>query len=83
MGNEAQQQDAQPSTTDRDVKRRHVDVEMSGRDILAAVASVAVNPRCPECRGPVQLDTDDRGHVLVAIEHKAGCQHARDGQGRG
>lgn len=64
------------------MKRRHVDVEMSGREILAAVASIAVNPRCPECGGPVQLDTDDQGHVLVVIDHESGCQHATDGQNR-
>ncbi|MFF4360863.1 hypothetical protein [Streptomyces sp. NPDC001604] len=64
------------------MKRRHVDVEMAGRDILAAVASIAIDPRCPECGGPAQLDTDDRGHVLVAIEHRADCEHARDGQER-
>jgi hypothetical protein len=64
------------------MSRRRVDVEMSGRDILAAVASIAVDPRCPECGGPVQLDTDAHGRVTVAIDHEPGCQHARDGQNR-
>ncbi|MFL5995889.1 MAG: hypothetical protein ACJ736_16560 [Streptomyces sp.] len=62
------------------MSRRRVDVAMSGRDILAAVASIAVDPRCPECGGSVQLDTDDRGRVTVAIDHEPGCEHARDGQ---
>jgi hypothetical protein len=61
------------------VSRRRVDVAMSGRDILAAVAAVAVDPTCRTCGGPAQLDTDEQGHVLVAVEHRTDCRAARQG----
>lgn len=62
------------------MKRRNLDVEMNGRDILAAVAGIALNPRCPQCGGPAQLDTDGRGHVQIIIDHELDCKHATDGQ---
>lgn len=62
------------------MKRRRVDSLLTGREILAAVASVAVDPHCEVCRGPARLGTDDQGHVTVAIDHEPACEHARDGQ---
>ncbi|MEV7976233.1 hypothetical protein [Streptomyces sp. NPDC086519] len=63
-------------------QRRNVNVDTTGAEILAAVASIAVDPRCPECGGPAELGTDDRRHVTIAIDHRPTCEHAHDGQNR-
>jgi hypothetical protein len=82
VGDQAQQQDAQQATEVLMSRRRNVNVDTTGTEILAAVASIAVDPRCPECGGPAELGTDRRGRVTVAIDHLSTCEHAHDGQNR-
>ncbi|MCX4573085.1 hypothetical protein OHB41_07780 [Streptomyces sp. NBC_01571] len=54
---------------------RVVDVPMSQPGQLAAfVARFAVDPTCPECGGPAELDSGPDGTVDVAIEHRDGCK---------
>ncbi|MGW9024783.1 hypothetical protein ACWGQ5_11210 [Streptomyces sp. NPDC055722] len=63
-------------------KRPVVDVPMAGRDLLAAVAAVAVDPTCKTCGGPARLRPGPAGAIDLHVEHRKGCEAAEDGQNR-
>ncbi|WP_435270620.1 hypothetical protein [Streptomyces sp. 1222.5] len=56
---------------------RRVVVPMeSDTQLLAMVAGIAVDPRCPECHGPAELRPHPRGRsgvVDLHVEHRPDC----------
>lgn len=42
-------------------------------DVLALVAHFHLNPRCPQCGGPIELKTGPGTAVDVHVEHVEGC----------
>jgi hypothetical protein len=53
---------------------RRVNVPMDGADVLATVAHFALDPRCPQCGGPVELKPGAGTTVDVHIQHKQDCK---------
>jgi hypothetical protein len=74
VGDQAQQQDAQQAAEERMSRPRVVDVPMAQAGQLARlVAQFAVDPTCPQCGGPAQLQAGPDA-VDVAIDHRDGCR---------
>lgn len=59
-----------------------VDVPMDDTAVLAIVAAIALDPRCPLCGGPAELRPSSGGAVDVYMEHRAGCKALQDQRSR-
>lgn len=57
---------------------RIAETHLNPADVLALVAHFALNPRCPQCGGPVELKAGPGTAVDVHVEHRSGCSMADD-----
>lgn len=53
-----------------------VETHLNPADVLALVARFSLNPRCPQCGGPVELKPGPGTAVDVHVEHRNGCKLA-------
>jgi len=65
-----------PRMKPRQAGPRKVRRAFTGAELLSIVASIAVDPRCPECGGPAELRPHpgpSEGALDLHIEHRNGC----------